>query len=674
MQTVRKTKNISIFVSHIIKLLFLCLVIDVCSATVWKIPESDLSDTLDLGLPFTVSIKTNIPFTFRQDQGEGNFRKHISIEVESNEIIGGTSEEGNRTYSLELDDDCLSTNAVNSGSQALNPTCLISMLATGLVSNTQSSNGLFGLMFSGLACASQVRGQDDDCSGVVNYGLDWCLDSNMLDGDWNVLTFKPTGTCDNVTSSSNPSPSASSDDPTNDESDTNDESGTNDERDTYDGIGDSCTFDSDCKYLGMYCYMDVCAWSSVLDYNSPYFNRSSPLDKHRYTPTSFPADCRPSNNMLTGQGIDMCMRPYYLAVDHGRGIGTGPSLALVFNGHYSGGFINNETSELIVSAYWGSSSLRGGYIVAIHLETGNRRIVSGEFYPDDPSGPTETVGSGDPFPHVLDVKKGPDGMYYAYCDPAEADTHYIARIDPLTGNRELVWASVPTGQENGFPQLYANIEGNQKHLQTNDYGFGILDNGDFMVAVDSSGSIGDGIIRLWYNGTTVVNVSSLSISSDDPDVARGTGNNIRGSLQGYTVKNSKIYGTTITGQYFMEIDIETGDRTTLVNTNGVSGLIGQRWHVYDEAHGMWWTSGSASGCLVVGWERERDLGLTIHKAEPDLFPWFPLDALGPLQVTTLNRGGMWMHPTIPNRMLFAHDSMSIVEFELHTGNSRTLSL
>jgi hypothetical protein len=45
------------------------------------------------------------------------------------------------------------------------------------------------------------------------------------------------------------------------------------------------------------------------------------------------------------------------------------------NGHYSGGFI--EGDELIVAAYWGSSTAQRGMLMGIDVNTGDRRLISG---------------------------------------------------------------------------------------------------------------------------------------------------------------------------------------------------------------------------------------------------------------------------------------------------------
>lgn len=72
----------------------------------------------------------------------------------------------------------------------------------------------------------------------------------------------------------------------------------------------------------------------------------------------------------------------------------------------------------------------------INLDDGKRSVLSGQYMD---KGELKTVGEGPLFCHLLDIRKGPDGMLYGYSDPPMPSSHEIIRVDPKTGNRELVW-------------------------------------------------------------------------------------------------------------------------------------------------------------------------------------------------------------------------------------------
>ncbi|KAL6074220.1 hypothetical protein QOT17_004251 [Balamuthia mandrillaris] len=402
--------------------------------------------------------------------------------------------------------------------------------------------------------------------------------------------------------------------------------------------------------------------TSLKDPGAEYANRPSPLKHHMEHPTALAADCRYFGNCAPRDGVDICKRPQDLAKKNML-IGQGPSLAGVHNAHYSGGFTNADRNELVVAAYFGGSSEKQGVVVSIDLRSGDRRVVSGAFR--NAAGAIEHVGDGPPFHHVVDVRAGPDGQYYAFSEPKEPSSHEIIRVDPETGNRELVWKS----RDPRFAQLLASD--GKTMVQTHGTGFAVDESdGSFLLGITNP-QTGTGIIRVSPHGDACVPVS---VTSRDAALARGNGEALRGFVQGYTLHKGCIYAFTTQPKHFLEIDPVTGDRSVLV-VGKAAGAIGERWAVWDNTHAVWWTAGLQNSVTLVAFDpaTKKTLHASKDGGSKD-FPWFPLGGSGPFRINSLNYGGIWMHPTEPDRILLAHDSVSIVEFEISTGNSIIRSL
>jgi len=87
--------------------------------------------------------------------------------------------------------------------------------------------------------------------------------------------------------------------------------------------------------------------------------------------------------------------------------------------------------EWFLPVAWGSGNEQHQTMIfAIHLDTGDRRHVSGTF-PDPRLGTTE-VGSGDPFVQVMDLALHSDGMLYGVGATSDIADPKLWRIDPTT--------------------------------------------------------------------------------------------------------------------------------------------------------------------------------------------------------------------------------------------------
>jgi len=400
--------------------------------------------------------------------------------------------------------------------------------------------------------------------------------------------------------------------------------------------------------------------SSLKDPNSEYADRSSPLKQHQEHPTALPADCRYFANQAPAGGILMCQRPQAVA-KKGEHLGSGPSLAQVYNAHYSGGFVDVAAHRLIVAAYHGGSAEARGAVVAVCLRTGDRTVISGAYAGE--GGKQLERGAGPSFHHVIDVRAGTDGFLYAFSVPKEPTAQEIVRVCPESGDRVLVWKS----RDARFGQLCAS-DAKKTPVQTHSQGFAVAPDGGFYLGI-ANPMTGRGLVHVSCDGSEV---KPISVNSNDATLKRGEGPEIRGFLQGFTVHKDRVYAFTTQPKQFLEIDPSTGDRTLIVKGNA-AGAIGERWAVWDEDHKVWWTAGLLNSVTVVAFDPATGKSFNAFKCGGPDFPWYPIAGHGPFQINSLNYGGVWKHPT-EDRLLLAHDSVAIVELELFSGNSRILSL
>jgi hypothetical protein len=401
--------------------------------------------------------------------------------------------------------------------------------------------------------------------------------------------------------------------------------------------------------------------SSVADTSSPYYEFSCPLVQQLALKTSLEADCRCLINNTPISGVEVCGRPFDRGTS-GKRFGAGPSLVGLANGHYSGGFI--EGDELIVAAYWGSSTAQRGLLVGIDVNTGDRRLISG-----DHNGTVRGAGPG--FTYALDARKGPDNNYYVMTQSVLPSAPTIYRVNPTTGDRTVVWR----GQNAAFGQCAAGDPSAQAqgiYVQYTNNGFAVDAQGAFYVGYANVQRDGRGVVKISANGQTCSFLTATGTRADG--LTRGSGPELGGFVQGFTLRNNKLVVQITQPKSMLEIDLTTGNRTELI-TAQAAGIFGERWSVWDAARSVYWTAGLQGTVTIAAVDPARRLIMDIFSScGTTEFPWYPLCAgTGPIRINSQNYGGIWMHPTNGN-LLVAQDSVSIVEFEVATGNSVIRSL
>jgi hypothetical protein len=412
---------------------------------------------------------------------------------------------------------------------------------------------------------------------------------------------------------------------------------------------------------GLVCEDGIGCTSSVLDESSPYYSFSCPLVQQLANPTALDADCRCFINQATS-GPDVCDGPSRIAAEGFRQ-GSGPSMVGVFEGRLNGGIIDGD--ELVVATQWGGSSARRGLLLGVNKNTGNRRIVSGEH-------PTATVGAGPPFAFAIDVKKGADNNYYVLSDPTLAKATEIVRVTPATGARTLVWR----GNDSAFGQCLTGdptAAARGVSLQYTDLGFALDGAGNFYLGYANPITDGRGIVRISANGLTCTTVTAHGTRPDG--FTKGTGAELGGFVQGFALEASSILAFTTQPKQLLRIDLASGNRTVIVRPQS-GGIIGERWVLPDTGRNLLWTVGFMNSTTITAVDESVSpprLLDVFSSCGDEAFPFFPICLGGPLNINSLNYGGVFLDST-SGRLFFSQDAKSIVEFELATGNSIIHSL
>ena len=412
---------------------------------------------------------------------------------------------------------------------------------------------------------------------------------------------------------------------------------------------------------GLVCEDGLGCTSSVLDQSSPYYSFSCPLVQQLANPTALDADCRCFINQATA-GPDVCDGPSRIAAE-GFHQGSGPSMVGVFEGRLNGGIIDGD--ELVVATQWGGSSARRGLLLAVNKNTGNRRIVSGEH-------PTATVGAGPPFAFAIDVKKGADNNFYVLSDPTLAKATEIVRVTPATGARTLVWR----GNDSAFGQCLTGdptAAARGVSLQYTDLGFALDGAGNFYLGYANPITDGRGIVRISANGLTCTTVTAHGTRPDG--FTKGTGAELGGFVQGFALEGSSILAFTTQPKQLLRIDLASGNRTVIIRAQS-GGIIGERWVLPDTGRNLLWTVGFMNSTTITAVDESVSpprLFDVFSSCGDEAFPFFPVCLGGPLNINSLNYGGVFLDST-SGRLFFSQDQVSIVEFELATGNSIIHSL
>lgn len=405
------------------------------------------------------------------------------------------------------------------------------------------------------------------------------------------------------------------------------------------------------------CQQGQCT-SSVLDSTSAYWNYACDMPQFLTYKTAMPVDCRCLTHQALESGLAPCKRPYELK-NTGVTLGTGVKFATLQQVSIQGGFVDSKTDEIVTAVSWSGSTDRKGLIVAVEVKTGNRRVISGQY--QDGGGPA-TKGSGPNLLWPLDVQPGPGGKLLAMNDSASAAPEIIA-IDPLAGNRTLLWR----GGDVAFGQCPSADAG--KSVQTNAFGFAVDGDGSMLVGYSNALVDGRGIVRISADGKTCKVVTGSG--SKNASLDKGTGNALGGFVQGFAIQAGQVWALTTQPKALWSIDLATGNRTQ-VYTAASATVMGERRLGWDAVRKLWWISGVQNSTTISAFDPVTKI-LSNVDSSCGADKLFKLCWAGPININTLNYGGLYVHPS-NSRMYFGHDLLSVVEVEPETGNSKVLSL
>jgi hypothetical protein len=418
--------------------------------------------------------------------------------------------------------------------------------------------------------------------------------------------------------------------------------------------------------------------SSVADAGSPYWSRACPLVQDVENPTTLAADCRCFLNRGPTSGITDCVGLNYVPLS--TRTGSGPSLRSQPQSHFNGGVIVGR--ELFVGADWSSSTNADqGLIMAVHLDTGARRIVSGAF--TDPSAGLTTTGAGPAFKNVIDVKRGSTGDLYALSVPATSASLEIVRVDPSTGDRTLVWR----GRDAAFGQC-ASGDPARAAVTYHDRSFALDASGGFYLAFRGAGSYseGVGVVRISPDGTSCRFVTRSGAGAlnaySGQDVGAGFAVD-RGYYSGLIEQQGQLYVLNDALLALFRIDPATGNRTRISSASSANGVlgagpinfggIGQRWLAWDSTRNVLWATGVSSYRTMTAIDVSTgDRTEAYCRTTNPTVPWRNTCLGGLLEGGFQNLGGFWLDPLNGDPIL-VHENQALVRVDLRNGNSQRFS-
>ncbi|HWB82377.1 MAG TPA: hypothetical protein VG755_45760 [Nannocystaceae bacterium] len=267
-------------------------------------------------------------------------------------------------------------------------------------------------------------------------------------------------------------------------------------------------------------------------------------------PDALPIDCAIDTE------APECARPGWL--EPGT-IGEGPHFAQGGFPILRAGFTDGE--RVVFGTHFGSDSVHpSGVVASVDLRTGARAFVSGRYFDDYVTGAGEhEIGDGPDIDYINDVKPGPDG-WYAVGEHAEAGkATIVVRIDPSTGDRELVF-------EEG---VHPCDDGAGNPFIPSSWTIVVLPDGRPALNVtDNPIATGDGLVAVSPSGCEIVSL----VGGTQADV--GSGATIGDDFFGMVSRDGRAYGIEWVSSTLTEIDLATGDRRTISSTGAMMVGLG----------------------------------------------------------------------------------------------------
>jgi hypothetical protein len=456
--------------------------------------------------------------------------------------------------------------------------------------------------------------------------------------------------------------------------------------------------------------------------------------QNRTLPTEFPIDCREVAKRPTAPATAVqewnwrCQRPADQWAKGAR-FGTGIGPAQLMSGfptkpgssRYWGGFLDDAARKIYIGSTWSDNRDKNGdptlknfgviYEVDINFKNpstvGNRRVVSGKYL--SRQGDVE-VGTGDKLSTVRTIRRGKDGMLYAFTMDA-GNPATIVKVDPTTGNRTTLWTEksilhsdkIPTPKdqcEQGTvpqaPGVMGSVPaGSRRTMQING-GFSPFEmnpnTGEFyLIPLQQSNSTPAGILKISADGTECSWVTRMKASGNnryaddaktkaDPSYGQPSGMGSRGTgITNMTFAGTNVYYHEIKGEAWLYVssgntywraNVKTGNRELVVQSE-----TGDTGSVWDSSRNFLWTSGTGNGSAIapvtINTEDDPKVLGNLFCLNPSA-EWFQC-IRGPGEIGPMLRGGLFFDPS-DNNLIYAHDTVGLIRLEVKTGNSYIFSL
>lgn len=286
------------------------------------------------------------------------------------------------------------------------------------------------------------------------------------------------------------------------------------------------------------------------------------------TPTSLDEDCRCLATYGASTDYPLECQDGAMAISNGAEFGSGPKL-WEMGVRVRSGDLWADRGEIIVAVSNGSNT--PGFVLGLDIETGDRHIISGT-YPDPDVGWTE-VGAGGEWLETTHALRGADDMIYVYAHGNRYDTEIsgndvineIWRVDPDSGDRDLVWQHKLKNPDGAFP-LCGNGDPDESPLQLMLEGgaFEVAEDGAFFIGTIRNGGAGVGFIEVASDGSSCRVVSmNQGASTNDYAAGVGTGFDFGLAVEAINHVNGTLY--VMDNNNLLEVDRETGDRTRVMS-------------------------------------------------------------------------------------------------------------
>lgn len=400
--------------------------------------------------------------------------------------------------------------------------------------------------------------------------------------------------------------------------------------------------------------------------------------QHWSNPTRLATDCR----CMQTADIATCKRPGNL--DPSIKFGEGPSFRDVDLSDQLGAF--QDGREMIVATTWKSTNGKKGALVAVNIDTGDRRIVSGDF--KDPVNGSSTTGDGPAFALVTHAIKGSDGYYVAsVAENGETGSlPIIFKVDPTNGNREIVYnanepenfAVCPNGADENLPGT--------KTVQIRGGNQWTMDEAGNHYFSAIGAAPGPSIVKVSKDGQScdyVVRIADGPVTFETPNVGTGY-TDIQFDFENLFVLGDKLYARSdkLMVEVTMPANAEASikmfsnakDGSVGAGCSGDIKCMGRAWTIYDPHREVFWTSGSPSDDnLIVAIDAKTGDRIDLPCWHPELGRVASCAGNGAPLGGFIGKGGIIIDDQPPHDLYLAHDNEAIVRFDLSTGNHNIIS-